>query len=884
MADPLALLKQSRAASTGQAAPAPQAAPIATPKAAPAPVSQPTQAKAAPVNANPHGQLFSGNILQKGMDILRTMSDYPVASFLKGQENKINQLKQSNGGSLSNVYKSQGILPTIAQGVTAGFKNIIPGVKNRTQIGREAGDYNPGAYLTKNPVGQSAFDLAASLGVPSLPIGKVAGIAGRIAGPIAKVASEAPIVQKGMQLASKVGTGLIDAAKSSPKVSGALEQLPGLEHFRNPEAGKIIQGAQDTANTRVSKLFNQVNDAAHGLTSTEREQVGHYIEGNLPNASSKIATRGEYMKQLSDNIGKELVNLGVMGQDTFDKYKGQYLSHIADTIKNTTTPGGSGNPVKFFLNSLKERKNILGSEGNPDYIKEFQFPVFKALAGEIHTAESTKAMQQIATKFGTPAATDAMEKTIGSAPRTTPDGRVALEDLLPTKIGRLFKNTAVTPEIADYVKRAYASKDPNFIEKLANKAMDYWKLGKTIYSGPGYHTRNAISNVILSDFSTGEGLPATIAHYGEAVKAYLGKGTPKMQQYLQEMKDSGIINRQDIAGGIKELKPEAFGQGESTLKKVVTAPQKFQQANEETSKLNVFRYWRDKGASVEEAGKKAEEAIFSPYNISQTERGLVKNVIPFYSFTRQALPFTLKTAANHPERITKYEKAKTAVEGLSPDGASNNQGLPDNMQGQVRLPVKDSEGNYSYADPTYIYPYGNFGDMGKGLPFGLSLNPLVSEYMAQQSNNDPYFNTPIAKSNIPERAKVQRVQHGFQTFAPNIMPTDFLPGGGIPTGQGDIPLNTRGGSKLTSAFTNKPDYAGRTRSKTQAILDTLGLKSSVYRPADQQKFDTIDKGKQLDSIKKELITTLRDQSKTPEEKQAIIQRLREVQAQIVSGQ
>lgn len=882
MVDAMALLQQSRASSVGQSptTPTPTAAPppspsVPKPAAAPAPAQPP-----APVNQNPHGSFFSGNLLQKGMDILQSPY-YAISGFLKGQENQLNTLKQNNGGTMANVYKAQGVLPTVVQGVTAGVKNIIPGIQNRTQIGREAGDYNAGAYLTKNPVGQSAFNLAASLGAPSLPLGKVAGVVGKVAGPAAKVASEIPAVEKGVNLASRVGTGLIDAAKSSPTVSNILEKLPGLEHFRNPEAGKIIQGAQETASTRVSKLFNQVNDAAQGLTPTEREQVGAYIEGKTTNVPAKIATRGEYMKQISDHIGQELVDLGVMSKDTFEKYKGAYLSHIADTVKNAEGAGGSGGAVKFFMNSLKERKNVLGAAGQPDYIKEFQFPVFKALAGEVHTAESTKAMQQIAGKFGTSA--DNMEKTI-AGPRMTPDGKVALEDLLPQRIGKMFKNIAVTPEIADYVKRAYSPKDPNLIEKLANKALDFWKMGKTIYSGPGYHTRNALSNLILSDFSTGEGLPATVYHYGQAVQAYLGKGSAKMQQYLQEMKDAGVLNRQDISQGVKEMNPSVFGQNESNLKKVVTAPQKFQQANEETSKLNVYRFWRDKGLPIKDAAAKAEEAIFSPYRISQTERGLVRNVVPFYSFTRQALPFTLKTAANNPERITKYDKFKTAVEGMSPEGASNNQNLPDNMQGQVRTPFKDSEGNYSYFDPTYIEPYGNFGDVGKGLPFGLSLNPLVSEYMAQQSNQDPYFKTPIAKSNIPERANTQRVEHAFQTFAPNIMPTDFLPGGGIPTGQSDMPLSTRGGSKLTSAFTDKPDYAGRSRSRVQAVLDTLGLKSSVYRPADQQKFDTIDKAKQLQSIKSELISTLKDQSKTPAEKQAIIQRLREVQAKIGSGQ
>ena len=54
-------------------------------------------------------------------------------------------------------------------------------------------------------------------------------------------------------------------------------------------------------------------------------------------------------------------------------------------------------------------------------------------------------------------------------------------------------------------------------------------------------------------------------------------------------------------------------------------------------------------AWIRGAVDKAEEAIFSPYRISQAERNLVSRLVPFYSFARQALPFTLKTLANNPE-------------------------------------------------------------------------------------------------------------------------------------------------------------------------------------------------------------------------------------------
>lgn len=820
------------------------------------------------LNMNPHGKYFSGNLLSKAFDVLNTPY-YAVAGFDKGEQNAVNKLNQQS----AQTGQSNRNLGGFSKVFMGGIKNILPGIVNRTQIGREAGDFNAGKYLTKNKYGQTAFNFLASLGAPSLPLGKAA--------PILRAVGEAPGISRGLNLASKLGGDATQFLRDTPQAANLIEKIPGLQYFRNPAVGRIISGSQDVANRRVSGLFNEINDMAKGLTPQERVTVGHMIEGIVPKTTNtKLAVRANRISQISDQIGQELVNLGVMKPETFQKYKGNYLSHIADTVKNLEQNNTGNKALKFYLNSLKERKNILGAPGKQDYIRQFQFPAFKVLGGEMKTAESTKALKQIADTTGkTVNTSDLIQRTGG--PRVTQDGYVLLKDLVPNQVARVFKNTAVPPEVADYVSKSYTSKAPG----LLDRALNAWKLGKTIFGGPGYHARNIMSNVILADMQTGEGLAGTVRNYIRAVKAYKGGGDAKMQQYLGELKDLGVVGRTGLHQGIEHLNPEVFGQGVSKLKKIINKPGEFQGAAEDTAKLNVYSLLRNRGMAAPQAAKLAEEAIFSPYRISQAERGAVRQIIPFYTFTRQALPFTVKTALNHPERLTKYTKAKTAIEGLSPQGANNNKSLPDYMSGQIRLPIKDKNGNYAYFDPTYIYPFGNFTSVGVNqgsLPFGLSVNPLAMEGAQQLFNKDLYFGNSIAKSNIPARATAQRVQHAYQTLAPNIMPTDFV--GGIPTGQPGISLNTRGGSKLYSAFTGGKDYAGRKRSRVQALLDTMGLKSSFYDPTQQQKFNSIDLKKQLDAINKEYYSTMLDQSIKPQDKQKIIKDLILQRQKLISGQ
>lgn len=835
---------------------------IPTSSSTPSPTLPAPKAKSEPV----HGKYMSGGVVSKAFDILRT-PEYILSSYSKGARDKAvefqTEARKTNQTGLQK-YGVGGFVDIVKSGV----KNIIPGVSNRSQLGREEGDYNFGEALgVRGAKGQTAVNFGSSLAIPAAPVTKIVSKGAQVVKQVPGAGKVGQVVQKGVDQ-------VVENARTNPKIYEKLEKLPGLEYFRNPEVGKILEGSTKTAEARISGLYNKINDVAKGLSRAERIKIGNIIEGGITTqANTRLVQRANYIRQLSDDIGRELVESGLMSKESFAKFGGKYLAHIADVVKKSEMPRVKG-MLNFTGDSLKKRGDKLGKNGLPDYIREFQYPTFKALSNEIQNVESVKALKEITRKYGLGA--EDFNKSI-KGPRVSDSGMVNLEDIVPASVKQHVKGMAVPQEVAEYITRKYGKNTPNLIDSVASKALDYWKLGKTVYSGPAYHVRNLMSNQILSDFATGAGLPKTIVNYGRAVKAYLGKGDVEMTQYLDELKDAGVIGRISIGEGVEKLSPNIFNKNQTTLKKVLNSPKKFQTVSEETAKLNVYAYFRNKGMSIQEAVKKAEEAIFSPYNMNKTEKGLVKNIVPFYSFTRQALPFTVKTAVNKGNTLTKYEKAKTAVEGLSPEGSEDN---ISGSKAQVRLPIKDKNGNYIYADPSYILPYGNFENEGKGQgPFGLGFNPLLTEFASQVYNKDLYFDQPIAKSNIPDRAKAERIQHGIQTFAPNILPTDFV--GGIPSGEPGIKYKARGGSKLYDAFTEQLDYAGRTRNKTQAVLDTFGLKSASKNP-DQSKFDASAKSKKLKAIQSEYRTILNDKRLSADEKKIILQQLRDQQKEVLS--
>lgn len=824
-------------------------------------------------NTPVHGKFWSGGFVSKAMDILRlpeyALGSFGTASYAKSKEQA--QQAKARGNYDDWSWK----IPAVGRSFKAGAMNVVPGIMNRRQISANQGDYNfAEAVGVDGSKSQAALNFGMSLGVPAPPLAKpfTSG---------AKVLSKLPAVSKLV----KGGNKLVNIARKDEELAKNIERIPGLDYFRNPAAGKVISKGRDTAERRISGLYHNIHEVAKGLTIPERIEVGRIIEGGKA-GDPRLMLRARYINQISDDIARELIESGLMTEKSFAKFKGKYMAHIADTVRTEERARGKSGVLRYTSDSLKQRKDKLGKEGMPDYIKEFQFPTFKALGQEISNIESVKVLSKLASDFGTKINTKAIKKlpkNIDGTPRVTADGKVLLRDVLPQQMARRkeFRDVVVPREIAEYITKQNKAVERGIINKTADMGLNLWKLGKTVYSGPAYHARNLMSNQILSDYKTGVGIPRTLAGYGKSVAAFTGKGSSKMNKYKQELIDNGAIGRTNFGAGLKDLAPGAFKE-KGKVRKVIEVPKKFQQFSEDTAKLNVYAYFRDQGMDMAKAMKKAEQAIFSPYNISAKERGAIRQLVPFYTFTRQAVPLVGEAALFRPSSVTKYPKFKTAVESLSPEGGvENKDALPSRMQGHIRLPIKDERGNYQYFDPTYINPSGNFdSEAGGQLPFGLGVNPLISEIGAQIYNKDLYFDQPIAKSNIPARARAQRINHAAQTFLPNILPTDFI--GGIPTGQPGVKIKARGGSKLYDAFTGQPDYAGRNRSKTQAILDTLGLKSAAFDKNLNQSFSNSDKQKAIKAIQGEAFSITKDQRLSPEQRVKLLQDLNQARLEILA--
>lgn len=812
----------------------PSVAPTPTTTQMPKPTMPSMQTQAPQTTTTPQpqvsskGKIFTGSTLQKILDV-PMLPGYAFAGFQKGAWEELDRQRQSG-------VRDRGVQ------LRSALKGAWEGVKNRADFGTQPEDINVAErFGIKNPGWQTAVNLGLSLAVPNLSISKGSKF-------LSKIPGVSNLISKGSKIIDKV----TDVAKTVPAIYKPIETFS--PYFRRPEVGKIVRGAEESATGRVNQVFNQIADLSKGLTREQQIEVGKIIEGAKSNDKQLVAIARQ-AQNLGSSIGQELIDQGLLPKNT---KLGQYLPHIFDVAKQEDIMRNRRSIPTVIGSFFKKRT---GKEG---YLPEFAPSLFKGLGTEVKDIEINKMFKELADKYGTRVTRKA----------SVPEGYVWAKDVVKNEnLKKLFKRTAIPSDIADYIARTFPKGPENVFKKAFLDATNIWKAGKTI-SNPAYHARNILSNQILSGMATGRGVLRT---------AYDTLSNLKSSEWKKIATDAGLIGRKTVTKGFEELQDmNKLRSGRNVLSRAAEGVQRFQQGSEEASKLTVFRATLEDLAEknnvpiqeaiknkawVRQAVDKAEEAIFSPYRISQAERDFIGTAIPFYSFARQALPFTLKTLAENPERVTKYKKTFNAIEGMSGEDRVPAEQRTQGYKQQIQLPGKDKEGKTRFFDPTYIVPWGNFGTQtsgASGIPImdelGLSFHPFVTEAFQQKANRNFYFDQPITKSLIPRVQKKEKLG----SIARMIEPT-FL-------------TNLR--TKVAPAVAGKPDQYGRTRSIPQALIDTLfGLKTSNKNIEEMKQGAEKSKVFNLRSILQSEGEILRDKTLSEAERARQIMELRQLYQQ-----
>ena len=156
-------------------------------------------------------------------------------------------------------------------------------------------------------------------------------------------------------------------------------------------------------------------------------------------------------------------------------------------------------------------------------------------------------------------------------------------------------------------------------------------------------------------------------------------------------------------------------------------------------------------AILDVAGQQVKASLFDYNDVSRFERGVLKRVMPFYTWTRNNIPTQLKHLVLNPQRAEKLAIAKEQFEHETGDLDNSDYGA---MWGD-RVPIflgKENHGVVKAFMALNVVPMADLQRMIKPGPLLTEMvSPLIKAPLEQIANYDTFRKKPIAK--IPGESK-----------------------------------------------------------------------------------------------------------------------------------
>jgi len=693
------------------------------------------------------GKYMSGSGLQKFFDILSTPQ-----------------------------YASAGLARSLVKGGNI-FKGMKEGVSNRQSYSDVLGDLGVTNKYVKaigGFAGDILLDPTTYIGGSAIKAGlkKIPGLAKGI-NKIDDVLKVENLVKK-MPVLQNVG-GLVS---NKFRVAGNTDYLKAFEKYKQgvsnvvenaTELGKNITKSpiDFTYGKYVIKKGQEIPDVIQKRITQLLEGAGTGGPGGIT-MNEALASLTNPIKEGFQKAGQELVRTKQAGKEVFEKYKGGYLPSY---LKEKTEQIGKIGSNKLSVDRFKKRTV------STDWEKFVQQPGYRAgrgLAEEGKNVEVGKFFEQVNKNW----AKDTAEEGFKQIPSSASYGKLAGK-YIPNYIAQdIMGAGGIRPG-------DFGTGVDNFFKNF-DKVQSIWKAGKTVLS-PSQLIRNKTSNPILNYMTGGVG---PLLKRSVAKKEYKTKGL-----LYQEAKKAGTFAGGFNINEINKLLPSQSTDGvlKKSLEKIKGAWNKaidvgggIQNKEEEISKLQQFIYQRGKGKTAEEAKDLAEKALFNYGDLTPFEKNVLKRIVPFYTFTRKAIPLTAETAIKNPNRISVFNKAQTAINNMTPEREGERKMLPSYLKNAVRVP--GTKGKYASLD--YLYPFGGFLGESK-LPFGMNI-PAADLYSKVVNNYDPYYDSKVSDSFIKSDVTKAKAKSVAQTLLPSVVSKTLLPSSKKTTSQsilGNLGLN-----------------------------------------------------------------------------------------------
>lgn len=332
-----------------------------------------------------------------------------------------------------------------------------------------------------------------------------------------------------------------------------------------------------------------------------------------------------------------------------------------------------------------------------------------------------------------------------------------------------------------------SNEDLNHFLDKADKVMSVLRRNYTV-TKVGFHIRQIIGNVFQNTLAG-----VTPTAYAQAAK-YLAN-PDKFKGWTKEILENGIIHtgssNADLAHNLgSELSNRMNPSHLLSVKDnplnplgknfaLGTVGRKAGEMEDNLARIAHYMYMRKKGMTQEQAANSVRKYLYNYAEANNTTRA-IRNVIPFYQWMRNNLPFQILNAAKSPKA---YNIAQNFLKDFQnePDGktAMEHAGINNPVDQETMQKIINENGGVlpSYIKDNYI-DIGNGNYYNIGLPtqdvrqavenpaayfFG-GLNPYLNLIHEMNSNQSSLNNAPIDKS-VPTGEGIWSTPAGLQHIA-----------------------------------------------------------------------------------------------------------------------
>ena len=554
-----------------------------------------------------------------------------------------------------------------------------------------------------------------------------------------------------VMLESKIAQvrGVIDdsTAKSIDKITKSLDKTSDVERklaLNEIKEKQVLQMKETLRGSYTDKI-----------TSYEKriEQLESKLRGINPNEDKLILKKIEKLKEK-----QSLLDIPE-GQKLFDESYTAGLREFMDSSLATSTM------ARNYRDALLE-----GTLRDPNVIK-FNKDLELLPNGKRKIPKGWEKVD------GT-----AISKNIDSFKKLLPDNSEALLDFANEVKGKAVympKEAASLLEVA-----SKTNNEAGAFVKFINGWNNTFKRFKTLT--PGFHLRNITGNA-SNMYLSGVPMKDIPVYYGKAINALNGADDlirkaaggldnltkAELEQYklIQEFAETGfyktgskIQELEDIEKSIKKGSKNIPGKA---LNKVSEVSMNMNTAMDNYSRMALYMYAKDNPGYVAKLGKNSAAdavkfALFDPSNMTDIEKKYMKNIVPFYNFTKQNLLFQ---SSNIIKNTTKYKRLAKAV-NMAYDSLGENEYYQYQKEGfQIPTPFKDSKGNRLFMKTNL--PLSDLGEfMEKPVQRSLSsVTPIIKAPIEKVTGKDLFTG-----QDVNNKTTIQRIANylGVNTISTDL--------------------------------------------------------------------------------------------------------------------